>query len=48
MACHNIDSPDTTIFSYWVENPQRYGVIEFGSDLRNLNSSALIQRQPSY
>ncbi len=21
-----------TIFSYWVENPQRYGVIEFGSD----------------
>ncbi|MGO9846076.1 MAG: glucose-1-phosphate thymidylyltransferase RfbA [Methylocella sp.] len=21
-----------TIFSYWIENPQRYGVIEFGSD----------------
>ena len=21
-----------TIFSYWVENPQRYGVIEFGND----------------
>ena len=21
-----------TIFSYWVEDPQRYGVIEFGSD----------------
>ncbi len=25
-------APGATIFSYWVENPQRYGVIEFGSD----------------
>ncbi len=25
-------APGATIFSYWVENPQRYGVIEFGND----------------
>ncbi len=28
----SLTAQGATIFSYWVENPQRYGVIEFGSD----------------
>ena len=31
-----------TIFSYWVEDPQRYGVIEFGSD----NEALSIEEKP--